>query len=784
MLRSTISVLAVAAQLCLWGACGAVKGNYNGNNGNGTIDLCPEVTYECDTAADDDGDGISNGDEGCECFLDSDGDGLPNFQDRDSDNDGMNDEFEVYPADTDGDGVPDYIDRDSDGDGVDDGDEDRNNDGRLGTCEDNPVTCSGSCADPESYCHPVRFICVNALCLDGETDPRLADTDGDGIPDGEESTFICNAADEFGQGRRPVQYVEHSRGLYQVAIEQDAAYTPCDPSAPAADEGAGAFDMTDSDHAFAGFVVSRTSGGGALYDDVSDMIVALRDTLGTGVTLSSGSVMQSHALKEQIVNVTLSIQTSGNQDPGAVRNQAIATILGRPLTDFTNLPTPAFTTTSNSFTLMFMAQRTDTLRNVFMGGVAVFSDWQSKDGVSFHMADAAGGACLASTADTTENECEQYLARVPTADILWVVDASGSMNDDQQRLSDASQSFLSVADTHGLNWRMCVVDMTLANDGSCCTDTNESGDRWLTAGNPGDDQLFRNCVMDPAGSQTSSGNRENGLSQMQIAVNRHLPEEVDSPQKYHPDAAKIVIFLTDETADEAGQTDGCPAVPSDPTDCHFFTGCAEHEIASCMSVMMDINLITTCSAFAGDVWSHPECSEYYRCMGDLSEDAWDPVLCDPLIAPYRTLLDDNGVIAYGMAILSTDPASCSPDSGTSPPMGYKQLIEHTGGILASLCQASLGTTMTLIIEDIAGAASPIFLQHTPIPVSLAVAIERKDPSDGTSTGHEAIPRSRSTGFNYKATSNRIVLLGQPMTFPPYEVVVSYTRWITPVVGPD
>jgi len=142
------------------------------------------------------------------------------------------------------------------------------------------------------------------------------------------------------------------------------------------------------------------------------------------------------------------------------------------------------------------------------------------------------------------------------------------------------------------------------------------------------------------------------------------------------------------------------------------------------------------------------------------------------------------MIAYGLAILATDPESCSPDSGISPPMGYKQLIEQTGGILASMCQSDLEMTMQLIIEDIAGAASPLYLHHTPIPVSLAAAVERKDPANGTSLGYEAIPRSRTDGFNYKASTNRIVLVGQPMGYPPYEVVVSYTRWITPVVGPD
>ncbi|MBT8090061.1 MAG: OmpA family protein, partial [Gammaproteobacteria bacterium] len=86
------------------------------------------------TAPDSDRDGIFDDTEGT---VDTDGDGLPNFQDTDSDNDGIPDSIEAgpvpsTPVDTDGDGTPDYIDRDSDNDGIDDeleGTNDFDNDG-------------------------------------------------------------------------------------------------------------------------------------------------------------------------------------------------------------------------------------------------------------------------------------------------------------------------------------------------------------------------------------------------------------------------------------------------------------------------------------------------------------------------------------------------------------------------------------------------------------------------------------------------------------------------------
>jgi hypothetical protein len=788
------AVLAVLAPLALVAsACGPVEGEGDNHNDNGNAysnPACTEVTQECDVQGDDDNDGISNGAEGCECGLDSDGDSLPDYMDRDSDGDGLNDEHEAGdarldtpPVDTDGDGTPDYLDRDSDDDGVVDGDEDRNNDGRLGNCEDDPEVCNGTCSSAEAYCHPDLGICVDPVCLAGETDPRLADTDGDGVPDGQESTFICNAAGEHGVGRKPVQYQEHSRGLYQVALEMDAVYTPCDPTGFDPGEGAAAFDLTDPEHATAGFVVSRASTDPQLNLDLSALIMTLRDQLGTVVTLSGGTSRLSHALKEQIINVTLAVEPGTSLDPGQLRNQVIAILLDRPLSDFGNFPQASYSSQANRFTLTLMVQRADHARNVIMGGVATYSDWETKDQVAFHLADAAGGACLADTSDTTENECEQYLWETPTVDIVWVVDDSGSMSDDQQKLSDASQNFLNVAASHGLNWRMCVVDMTEDNDGSCCTDTDESGNRWLTSGNPGDDQRFRNCIQDPAGAQSSDGGREYGLTQMETAVQTHLPPQQDSEVYYRPEAARVVFFMTDENANEIDQHDLCPNVPG-PNDCHYFSGCIDTDPMGCMQVMQDIQLITQCESYPDGMWNHSECDEVYRCMGDMSEDAWDPVLCDPMLQPWIDFADANALVGYGLAILASDPEDCSPDSSPSPPIGYQQLIAHTGGVLASLCQTDLNTTMELIIEDIAGAASPVVLEHTPIPVSLAVAVERKDPNDPQSTSFEAVTRSRTDGFNYKASANRIVLVGQPMDYPPYEVVVSYSRWVTAVIGPD
>jgi gliding motility-associated-like protein len=117
---------------------------------------------------------------------DSDKDGVVDLDDLDDDNDGILDVVEYAACepsaalcDTDGDGIPNALDIDSDGDGIKDvyeaGGVDDNNDGKadgaVGT-DGVPVSASGGLTPPDSD-------------SDGNQDPYDADSNNDGIPDGE-----------------------------------------------------------------------------------------------------------------------------------------------------------------------------------------------------------------------------------------------------------------------------------------------------------------------------------------------------------------------------------------------------------------------------------------------------------------------------------------------------------------------------------------------------------------------------------------------------------------------
>lgn len=140
-------------------------------NGNGMIDpgeLDPNNGADDSQAADDDGDGLSNGQE-AELGTDP--------QDADSDDDGVLDGDEANPsADTDGDGLINPLDPDSDNDGLFDGTE-------VGITEPHQDTDPGAGhfvpdADPSTTTSPV--------------DP---DTDDGGVSDGDEDTDKDGAVD-------------------------------------------------------------------------------------------------------------------------------------------------------------------------------------------------------------------------------------------------------------------------------------------------------------------------------------------------------------------------------------------------------------------------------------------------------------------------------------------------------------------------------------------------------------------------------------------------------------
>ncbi|MEM9192781.1 MAG: hypothetical protein AAGF12_26640 [Myxococcota bacterium] len=129
------------------------------------------LQIRCNDLTDPDADSIDQNDDG---LADTDGDGTPNWQDTDSDNDGLSDATEAGddncvtpPVDTDEDGIPDFLDTDSNGDGIPDGMQPDDTDG------DGIPDYRDPDIDGDGISNIVEF----------GSNPEPADTDGDGTPD-------------------------------------------------------------------------------------------------------------------------------------------------------------------------------------------------------------------------------------------------------------------------------------------------------------------------------------------------------------------------------------------------------------------------------------------------------------------------------------------------------------------------------------------------------------------------------------------------------------------------
>ena len=733
-------------------------------------------THECDFWGDDDKDTIYNGDEGCmygDYGRDSNHDGVSDYLDRDSDGDGIPDSIEAGdaspqtpPRDTDGDGVPDYLDTDSDNDGVPDSEEDRNGDGLVGDCKiDCDPSGEGAQCGPGQFClasgkcdPPVVFDCAG-----GETDPRNSDTDGDGVPDSQEGSFICNKQTEDNPyGRKPVQYEMTSK--FQIGIPVDAKYAEqrvtnkgdekCDNGTDDDGDGkadcedpdclnttacggaAAVFDLPKQDDATAGFVLAREPAA----ENVQEEALAIRNELigmfgASNVNMrASGSARLSHDLMPTVVSAVVDLSGMDRTNMIDIRNRVLAGLMGREIAEYSALPEadaytddqgnpivlPSDTTFVVAFTVQYRYETpgdppTGNMWVVVMGAVSRLGDYSDYDKHAIqHVEDASNGTCLAGPTDGQEAECEAYsLSQVPKADIIWVIDESGSMSEEQQSVASNAVDFFNRAQAYGLDFRMGVVDVNQANNGVFCTGQGQSADQFL---GPADLNAFQACAIEPWGALEEEGGAEYGLTQGLRAVQTHLPRADNDSTRIRTDAQLVIIYVSDERPDEVEDA-----------------GCADD--------------------FDNDPPIDPNCLQ--------------PVI-QPTLDLLTGLSDPEG---SGMAHAIVSPAPGGCPTATETGRGYTDIVTTLGGQIGSVCQTDLGPTMQVIIEDIVANSSPIVLRHVPISVSITCA------KDGV-----ALDRSRRDGFDYRASANTIVFIGQDFDpLHPSEILVSYERWVTSVV---
>jgi len=686
------------------------------------------------------GDGAGKGGDPCTPGQDSDSDGIP-------------DRLEGCEAgrDTDGDNQPDYLDRDSDNDGLDDGDEDRNGDGILGCCLSGcgqsikgcPAVKASQCGAGQTCqsgsCQPP----VHFLCSDGESDPRTPATFPGGTADRDLPTFVCHRPDEINdKGLKRMAFKKSQAGGWHLALEPTSTYGEAVVAGAKPLEAAATFDLTGQDQAVAGFIVSMPAAGGSVSDISSGLVTRIGQLAGASNVslLTSGTIKTSHDKHPTVVGTRIAVALNGAQKPPAVRNALIPLLLSRAASQVTNLPPAAFGPASTQVVLAFQTLlRPQEGRVLVMGSVAdqaMVQDDLKSAGV--HQEDLSNGTGLATLADGDTVECDPFLLqRTPVADIIWVVDESGSMSDNRQDIVNNASDFFARALKAGLDFRMGVAGVKsttsfltpvkvgkLCSRASALSSDDGGADRFLL---PSEKSIFEACIKNPPYYEPSS---EYGLAHTYGAVTSHLPRKPASASdltRIRKEAALVIIIATDEAPQEL-------KVGSSWNGKAGFLGTGDCDISTCHSAKQ--------------------------------------AQIDSYIQDWITLLSGKSAAhgAEGRAIVHLIAGVCGKScgggliGGPEFPWGYQELVKATGGQIADICQQNLGSTLQLIIDSVSGAASPVVLQYVPISASLSVAL-----------GKTRLERSRAHGFDYASASNSLVFVGVQLKKGD-RTVASYRRW--------
>jgi hypothetical protein len=562
---------------------------------------------------------------------------------------------------------------------------------------------------------------VHFACSEGETDPTKANTFPGSPPDSQLPTFICRPADEVsGKGLKQMQFRDNTTGRWKVALEPGSTYGEPIIAGAGAKEAAAVFDLTGGNQGVARFFVSMAALGGDVVLKTFGVMGKIRKMAGTSSVQqhSSGSPRTSHDGYPSVVLSQLAITMPAPATPPAVRDKILAALLGKQLQ---NLPPASWGPSETQFLLRFQTLLRDDQRILVMGAVAT-STMANNSALStgIHLDDLANGTGLATHLDDEVVECDAFfIDSDPMADIIWVVDESGSMQNNREDVAANAKDFFARAVASSLDFRMGITGVHMNQFGTFCSVISDDkyhdggADRFLL---PNEQQIFEACIKNPPGYE---GGIEYGLTNARDAVTGHLPRADNNPAKIRKGAQLVVIIATDE-------------VP--------------------------------------ETWKN-EISMAGRNFEDYTN------VCQ---LPGNVQMTTNSVVQFeknlfsGKSMQWKEQASamvhmiggvCNNTCQAEIGHGYIEVVKATGGITADVCQTNLGPTLQRIIDAIIGAASQAKLQYVPISASLAVAIDQTQ-----------LQRSRVNGFDYSPVSNALVFIGIP--YPKGKMVVaSYRRYM-------
>ena len=447
--------------------------------------------------------------------------------------------------------------------------------------------------------------------------------------------------------------------------------------------------------------------------------------LGTLTVLGSGTGGMSKEGNPDHKEASWQVETTSAMAPSSLRNFMLASSLNRSYAQLTNLPLLLSHQTKSHLIRVTLEARKGQF--VLSAAVVNRAHYQSDTDVTFAQAeDLSNGTAVAVAGRKDGFFCDVGpIAKRPEADIIWVMDESGSMNDNRYDIAKNAATFYAKAKAAGLDFRMGVTGVkapgTGVVPGKFCsrssTDKYDDGgdDRFLK---PAEKATFDGCITNPPYYE---GGKEFGLSNLYEAILRHLPRKANDATKIRPNAHLAIIVATDEA-------------PQELKPGGFFLG---------KDGFLDYN-------------------DYRGAACQLTKDKQTKV--DALIKPILELVLGKSN-KEGKATVHLLGGLCNNACKAEYPRGYEDLVKATTGQAGDICQPNLGSTLQLIINSISATASPRTLKHVPISSTLTVEVQGL-----------ALPRSRVSGFMYNPAGNSLTF-NKVLIKPGHTVVAAYRRFL-------
>lgn len=683
---------------------------------------------------DTDGDGLSDGEEvnthGSDpTKKDSDGDGLSDDEEiqthqtdptkKDSDGDGVDDGAELdknldpTKADTDGDGLEDGAEInkhgtdptkiDTDRDGLDDQAEIQ-----AGSDPTKSDTDGDGLSDPEELranTDPTKADTDGDGIQDREeianqTDPTKRDTDGDGLTDDEErkvgldptkqSTYDDGTRDgnrkwvqtclkAIGQSSPSSMGRAHSdkRGDWVLRLPKSfGTYDDVTFNSPKPPEALGRFDHASLD--VHGFIFSTTQSS---FPDRAQKLAASR--LGSNYSETDvESPYQTHDKHTATrVRVDWSAKKKNKTDMAKLRNRTFIDLAPFGHKDVIGFPKTSGPKQTDADLELVVVDRGK--RVVVIGVVTSDTQRQSKtDAVDEAFRHATDTGALAAHGTKRIRRCQVFgpFKTRTQLDLYWMLDQTGSMDDDNQRIVNFANSLTSQLQKLPIDARLGVSNMDKNNGGRL--DENVGWHRKQNVFRSQVENRVINCQSQggsTTGSWTCSAAREYGLESAKMGLRYMLGLGAGQPKTFESIRKKAHV-VTILTSDERPNT-----FKDKLGGRNFSPGSAQYK-----------NLVQQYASF---------------------------------FKQHTTML---GIL--------TDGQSCGRNNAQ---LGYRDVALATGGDTTSLCSKSLQPFIRRNIVRIAAEQGHYQLQTAPISMSLEVRTPSNNVSRGRADGYWYYPTSSS-----------------------------------------